>query len=302
MALHTNSAHGMTESNITAEAFQNWVIANGKSQKTAKNYASTVKGPLSKWTMEAEITEDSLFEVGDNYSIQEIATKIRLLDIFIERNKKGNGMYNSALNWYGYYISELNNSDITTDIDEIYSQSTSGSTERETLVATRLGQGKFREDLITHWGQCAATGYKQQNMLIASHIKPWRDSTNKERLDNFNGFLFSPNIDKAFDKNFISFKSNGGILISSELEEPRRLGIDATMKVDLTPQHQEYLEYHRDILFRIQQETKFGTSLLFNHVAFFRLSRLIASNYPKANQASLLDCAKNHIYWPHPNQ
>ena len=187
----------------------------------------------------------------DHHSLVKVAAKIRTLDISSDRNKKGKGMYSSALNWYCDYIAEYYQSDITADIDDIYSQQDSNETERETLVATRLGQGKFRESLVAYWGQCAATGYKQQTILIASHIKPWRESTNQERLDKFNGFLFIPNIDKAFDKNFISFKPTGEILISKELEEPQRLGIDASIKFPLAEQHQNYLEYHRDALFRV---------------------------------------------------
>lgn len=240
----------MTNTKPDAQAFQQWVVANGKSEKTAKNYASTVKGPLSQWAAEADLIAESLFDLEDHHSLVKAATKIRTLDIFSDRNKKGKGMYSSALNWYTDYIAEFYQTDITADIDDIYSQQDSDKTERESLVATRLGQGKFREGLIAYWGQCAATGYEQQNMLIASHIKPWRDSTNQERLDKFNGFLFIPNIDKAFDKNFISFKSTGEILISAELEEPQRLGIDTSIKITLAEQHQDYLEYHRDVLFR----------------------------------------------------
>lgn len=235
----------------TAQSFQAWVIANGKSEKTAKNYTSTVKGPLSQWAMDADLIAESLFNSEDHHSLVQVAKKIRSLDIFNERNKKGKGMYSSALNWFCDYIDEFYQSDITADIDDIYSQLTVDRTERESLVATRLGQGKFREGLISYWGQCSATGYKQQNMLIASHIKPWRDSTNLERLDKFNGFLFIPNIDKAFDKKFISFKPSGEILISTELEEPQRLGIDGSIKISLAEQHQQYLEYHRDVLFRV---------------------------------------------------
>ena len=242
----------MTNKKPTAQSFQAWVLANGKSEKTAQNYASTVKGPLSQWAAEADLIAESLFDIEDHHSLVQVAKKIRSLDIFNDRNKKGKGMYSSALNWYCDYIEEWYQSDITADIEDIYQQPAVNKTVRESLVATRLGQGKFREGLISYWGQCAATGYKQHNMLIASHIKPWRASTNQERLDSFNGFLFIPNLDKAFDKNFISFKATGEILISTELEEPHRLGINASIKVALAEQHQGYLEYHRDILFKNQ--------------------------------------------------
>ncbi len=96
---------------------------------------------------------------------------------------------------------------------------------------------------------CAVTGYKSTKLLIASHIKPWRSSDNKERLDMFNGLLLIPNLDKAFDKGFISFKKNGDVLISELLQKPELLGINPELRVKVSDQHQQYLEYHRDIVF-----------------------------------------------------
>lgn len=61
-------------------------------------------------------------------------------------------------------------------------------------------------------------------MLVASHIKPWRDSNNQERLDKFNGLLLLANLDKAFDLGFILFTDTGLVMISSQLEEPQFLG------------------------------------------------------------------------------
>jgi putative restriction endonuclease len=82
------------------------------------------------------------------------------------------------------------------------------------LIKARIGQGAFRAKLIVLWGSCAVTGYKDLNLLVASHIKPWSVSSNSERLDVYNGLLLVPNLDKAFDSGFISFKESGEIMIS----------------------------------------------------------------------------------------
>jgi predicted restriction endonuclease len=50
--------------------------------------------------------------------------------------------------------------------------------------------------------------------LRASHSKPWRDSSNEERLDGENGLLLTPSIDHLFDRGFISFRSDGRLLVS----------------------------------------------------------------------------------------
>ena len=86
-------------------------------------------------------------------------------------------------------------------------------TERDQLAKARIGQGRFRADVIAKWGRgavCALTGAAIPELLVASHIKPWRKSTNKERLDPMNGLLLVANADRLFDRNFMSFKQNGG--------------------------------------------------------------------------------------------
>jgi putative restriction endonuclease len=50
--------------------------------------------------------------------------------------------------------------------------------------------------------------------FFASHIKPWCESTNEERLNGENGLLLTPSIDHLFDRGFISFEDNGELLIS----------------------------------------------------------------------------------------
>jgi putative restriction endonuclease len=117
-------------------------------------------------------------------------------------------------------------------------------------VSARIGQGKFRLDLVEYWGKCAVTGYSDITMLVASHIKPWSESTPAERLDKYNGLLLLPNLDRAFDNGLISFRDDGLILISSKLVAPSDLSLSTGMKVDLAKQHKAYLAFHRDLIYR----------------------------------------------------
>src|SRR5260370_7682811 len=48
-------------------------------------------------------------------------------------------------------------------------------------------------------------------MLVAGHIKPWKDSTPSERLDPLNGLAACPAHDVAFDTGLLSV--NGGLRI-----------------------------------------------------------------------------------------
>ena len=126
-------------------------------------------------------------------------------------------------------------------------------TQREAVIQSRIGQGKFRTDLLRYWACCAVTGCQATEILKASHIKPWRDSDNAERLDPFNGLLLIPNLDSAFDSGLISFSDEGVILISSQLskEDAERLNIHPELKIStLTKEHCKYLAYHREYIFK----------------------------------------------------
>ncbi len=125
-------------------------------------------------------------------------------------------------------------------------------TERETIVQSRIGQGKFRDDLINYWKGCAVTDCKVLALLRAFHIKPWRDCNNRERLDRFNGLLLTPNLDSAFDNGIISFDDEGTILINRRLSNEARikLGINEKMSMrKVEKQHIKYLDYHRKKVF-----------------------------------------------------
>lgn len=84
---------------------------------------------------------------------------------------------------------------------------------------------------------------------MASHIKPWKVADNHERLDPYNGLLLLPNLDKVFDLGFISFNSQGKILISDEVEELSLLGIRPDISIRLDKQHEPYMDYHRCVMF-----------------------------------------------------
>ncbi|WP_165905027.1 HNH endonuclease [Parashewanella curva] len=169
---------------------------------------------------------------------------------FRVKNRKGNGMYSAALNSYKAFLLDITQAEVQQDIDLIIRDNEMSETQKSLMVNTRIGQGRFREDLIQYWDGCAVTGYQNNDFLIASHIKPWSKSDNAERHDPFNGLLLLANIDKAFDLGYISFESTGKILISEQLDEYQALGINDHMKVALSKQHKDYLAFHRECQFK----------------------------------------------------
>jgi predicted restriction endonuclease len=128
-----------------------------------------------------------------------------------------------------------------------------GDTERESIVKSRVGQGQFRESLISYWSSCAVTGCKDSRLLRASHIKPWSKSDVTERLSMYNGILLSPTLDACFDSGFISFDDSGVILVSVKMTEKdmKSLCIHKDMKLSvIEPEHKKYLAYHRENIFK----------------------------------------------------
>jgi predicted restriction endonuclease len=125
-------------------------------------------------------------------------------------------------------------------------------TEQEQIVVRRLGQGNFRRNVIRLWGNCSVTGLQSVTLLRASHIKPWKDSNNQERLNPFNGLLLIPDYDFLFDRGYITFKNNGSVLISQKLSPFARKVFDIDDDLQLRnvfPESKEYLDFHRSEVF-----------------------------------------------------
>lgn len=88
--------------------------------------------------------------------------------------------------------------------------------------------------------------------MKASHIKPWRASTDFEKLDGNNGLLLSPHVDHLFDKGFISFEDDGRVLVSDRTapEVLRRWGLDLSGLCGAFRSEQlPYLQFHREFVF-----------------------------------------------------
>lgn len=127
-------------------------------------------------------------------------------------------------------------------------------TDREALVIARRGQGLFRERVQQVEKFCRVTRVARAEHLRASHCKPWRDSTNEERLDGENGLLLTPSIDHLFDRGFISFEAGGRLLVSPVADKPSlsRMGVPVDKDCNVgafTARQGGFLEYHREQVF-----------------------------------------------------
>ena len=111
-----------------------------------------------------------------------------------------------------------------------------------------MGQGYYRQKIIERWeGECPVSGLSIIPILIASHIVPWSQSNDEEKLDVNNGILLSPNVDALFDKHLISFENDGFILISDKVSREDRdaLGVSESMRISVSEGMIPFLEKHR---------------------------------------------------------
>ncbi|KPZ21024.1 HNH endonuclease [Pseudomonas tremae] len=146
------------------------------------------------------------------------------------------------------------------EIDEnikktIFADGSLDSTTKDRLVAARIGQGVFKDRIYEFEKSCRLTNVSTPNLLIASHIKPWRLCTTAfERLDGANGLLLTPHVDFLFDRGYISFDDNGAVLVSDRvnLNDFKLLGLDLARGspcFDFHPRQLKYIKFHRDSIF-----------------------------------------------------
>lgn len=144
-------------------------------------------------------------------------------------------------------------STLTEDLRAINRQEIDETT-KQALINARIGQGLFRSKVLAIWGNCCAvTGSKTKDAIRASHIKPWRNSSNEERLDPNNGLPLIANLDALFDAGLISFDEQGSILVSPQLSPTERLILsvnDCRLLKSPTNATAVFLAYHRDNILR----------------------------------------------------
>ncbi len=124
------------------------------------------------------------------------------------------------------------------------------NTEVERIVRQRVGQDIYRKAMLEYWsGACAVTGVAIPEILRASHALPWAEcESDAQRLDVFNGFLLTANLDVLFDRFLISFDKKGIVIISDLISAHDRdsLGLNTDLQLRwLTERHETYLQSHR---------------------------------------------------------
>ena len=126
---------------------------------------------------------------------------------------------------------------------------------KSSLINSRIGQGDYRKKLMDECPFCPFTMVSDERLLVASHIKPWVLSDDKEKVDPKNGFLFTPTFDRLFDRGFISFEDDKTLMVSPWISpmNQKRLGIYNGKIIDALPlddKRKAYLAFHREYIFK----------------------------------------------------
>lgn len=160
---------------------------------------------------------------------------------------------------YGLKLGELQRDVIEEDVvdDEqeasIKGRTDIGATTKDQLVKSRRGQGIFKANVRLNEKKCRVTGTADPMHLRASHIKPWKDSNDEEKLNGCNGLLLSPHVDHLFDKGLISFSDDGALLLSPALDSAVLVqwGISPSLNVGkFSTEQAVFLNYHRQAVFK----------------------------------------------------
>lgn len=198
-------------------------------------FESALKGYV-KFVTEVEVFDVDYFETKDTTGVLRIGIKF---------------FFNKIGAQIPYYQGITTKVSILADPHVQLELNTPGITERRGLVTSRVGQGAYRKRIIHRWEyKCAVTGFDKLDVLVASHIVPWADSTDNERLDVDNGILLSPTYDALFDRHLITFENNGKIILSDAIDPSafNKIGVTGVEMIkNLSQYNLDYLERHRII-------------------------------------------------------
>lgn len=221
----------------------------GIAKKTSHDYVSRMRFLAQFYELDSNITADYVEHIMNEEK-----------KIYAERDRynttKSLGDLQAGLRKFLSFINsgyiQQQNETVLSEIKKVEENTQLTTTERTQIIQSRIGQGLFRNKLVEYWAGCSVSGCSLMTVLIASHIRPWSECDNIQRLDPYNGLLLQPNLDRLFDRGYITFDLHGKIQCSSFLDKNDRklLGIDEKMHLrKIDKMHNKYLLYHQENCF-----------------------------------------------------
>ncbi|MCJ1908944.1 HNH endonuclease [Planococcus ruber] len=122
----------------------------------------------------------------------------------------------------------------------------------EMKTKIQRGQLQFRKSLLPLWHkECPLCGMDIDAALKAGYAKPWKDSTDAEKINPFNGLLLCSNHEAMFTAGFISFTAGGTLHIAQQIPEERyaEYGLKKGKKISVYPENGEFFRWHKRKIF-----------------------------------------------------
>lgn len=172
--------------------FATWMKSTGLSAKSSDSYLGAIKGRLTNWAFDHQLTTKQILAISDPLEFAALAKRIKQTDEYRSSNIRGHGMYRAALSKYQEYLEASNShhevipaeygpyhqqvQQMQADVDKPFDPKGQEDARARVLrdVVQRQGQRKFRQSLIAAYGgRCAITSCPVTALLEAAHITPY---------------------------------------------------------------------------------------------------------------------------------
>jgi hypothetical protein len=217
--------------------FAAWMKSAGLSDKSVASYIGAIKGRLSSWALDHQLTTKQIMEISDLHEFLALAGEIKKTPEYKTWNVTGHGMYGAALNNYQKYLITFGAMYDTTAIeygpyqkevaliesqsDEPFDPKGQEDARARVLreVVRRRGQSKFRKSLIgAYGGRCAIRGCPVVALLEAAHITPY---LGPDTNSISNGLLLRADLHTLWDLGLIAVDvAAQTIWVSPEVNDP----------------------------------------------------------------------------------
>lgn len=236
-----------------------WILPSGKwdqHNSTIQKLASSIHRSPSAVVLKL----GNLAALDRNRATKGLANHSKLDQaIWDEYSNRGDALIYESTQLLSLALDDSHNQDDIHD-DSVIKQivATQIGYDRPVLVAQRVNQQYFRNTLTHNYhDRCCITGIAIDSLLIASHIKPWRDSSPSEKVAASNDLLLNAFHDRAFDQGLIMFDNDFVIHVLSYVKHTeinnewlyRYEGRRIVLPTICAPSR-EFLEFHRKHVFR----------------------------------------------------
>jgi hypothetical protein len=217
--------------------FAEWMKSAGLSAKSINSYVGAIKGRLTNWAFDNQLTSKRILAISDPLEFAALAEKLKQTQEYRTWNVTGHSMYGAALSNYQKYLQALSSKQkaelseagpyqkqlklITAEAGDPFDPKGQNDARERVLreVVQRRGQRKFRQSLIAAYGgRCAITGCPVTALLEAAHITPYLGPDTNSVT---NGLLLRADLHTLWDLGLIAVDpGTQTIWVSPEVNDP----------------------------------------------------------------------------------